>query len=136
MAAILDFLKILNMAFCYIIIAICMLKMKKILHIDSEQLMLCSILAANYQYLSPLTAALLDFLKIWNIGVFVASLIDSFHNENEIDYTHRFWTTHALQYFSCKLSIVTTSNGSHIGFFENLIIWLLLHHYRQFGCWK
>ena len=85
--------------------------------IDYKQHMLFSILTSNYRLLSPLMAAILLLLK-FNFCI----IIDNLHSENENDHAHIFeasifQTSHTFQYFSCKLSIIITSNGSHIRFF-------------------
>ena len=62
-----------------------------------------------------ITAAILDILKIWNMG-FCCTIIGKFYVENEKDLPNRFWPVHTFLYFSCKLSIISAITAAMLDF--------------------
>ena len=105
MAAILDFWKIWNMSFCCTIIGKLHVVNRKDQPLRFRPTHTFLYFSCKLSIIIAIMAALLDFLKIWNMG-FCCTIIGKLHVENEKDLPYRFRPAHTFMYFSCKLSII------------------------------
>ena len=110
-AAMFDFLKILNMGFC------CTIKGK--FHLENEKDLPYRFRPAHtFLYFSckllliiVITAAMLDFSKIWNMG-FCCFIIGRFHAKSEKDPPYRFRPAHTVTHTHTHTDAHTHAQGA------------------------
>ena len=95
--------------------------MKKILQIHSDQAHAFQYFSCKLTIIIAITAVILDFLKILNMG-FCCSSLGKIHAENEKDLPHRFRPAHAFQCFSWKLMIIMAIMAAILYFLKILNI--------------
>ena len=93
-----------------------MKKMQKIHPLDSNPRILFCILAANYRKQIAITAAMLDFLKIWKMCF--CCTINQLHLINQKDQPPGFRHAPTFLYPSCKLSIIIAITAAMLDFMK------------------
>ena len=115
----LNFLEIWNMGFCYTIIGKFHVENEKDLPHRIRPAHTVLYFSCKLSIIMAITAAMLDFLKIWNMG-FCYTIIGKFHVGNEKDPPNRFRPAHTFLYFSCKLSIIIVITAAMLDFLKIL----------------
>ena len=119
MAAILDFWKMWNMGFCCTIIGKLLVENEKDLPHRFWPAHTFMYFSCELAIIIAIMAAMLDILKIWNMG-FCCTILGKLHAKNENDPPNRFRAAHTFLYFSSKLSIIIALTAA---MFDFLKIW-------------